>query len=57
MGNELQIYIANSLFGEIGWQCIVESLYSTQRVSLLTQEKGKVLGRNFSVDCMFTTMS
>ena len=40
MGNELQTYIANSLFGEV--TCIVETLYSTKRVSLLMQEKGNL---------------
>ena len=38
MGDKLQSYIANGLFGE--FTCIVESLYSTKQVSLLLQEKG-----------------
>ena len=40
MGNKLQTYIANSLFGEI--TCIIETLYSTKQVSLLLQGKGMI---------------
>ena len=38
MGNKLQAYVANSLFGE--FTCIIETLYNTKQVSLLLQEKG-----------------
>ena len=40
LGHKLQTYIASSSFGE--FICVVESLHSTKRASLLLQEKGTV---------------
>ena len=39
MGSKLQTYIADDLFWE--FTCIVESLYTTEWVSLFWHEKGK----------------
>lgn len=54
VGNKLQSYIGNSLFGE--FTCIIESLYSTKQVSLFLQEKGNIilLSEQHQYNVMFT---